>query len=65
MFDAEMQSAGDYEFFARLLAGGEKFLHVREPLGIYLDRPDSAEKRDPQLSANEAAVVRERYGKAV
>lgn len=61
MFDDRMRSAGDYEFWLRLAAAGQRFLHVRRVLGIYLDRADSAEKRDKSLSAREAEEARRRY----
>jgi len=60
-FDAKMQSAGDYEMWLRLAKAGEKLLHVREVLGIYLDRPDSAEHRNPQVGAQETIEARRRY----
>jgi cellulose synthase/poly-beta-1,6-N-acetylglucosamine synthase-like glycosyltransferase len=60
-FDAKMQSAGDYEFWLRLAKAGEKLLHVREVLGIYLDRPDSAEHRSPHIGAQETIEARKRY----
>ena len=60
-FDAKMQSAGDYEMWLRLAKAGERLLHVREVLGIYLDRPDSAEHRNPQVGAQETIEARRRY----
>lgn len=60
-FDANMQSAGDYEYWLRIAKAGEKLLHVREVLGIYLDRPDSAEHRNPQVGAQETIEARRRY----
>ena len=60
-FDAKMQSAGDYEFWLRLAKAGEHLMHVREVLGIYLDRPDSAEHRNPQVGAQETIEARRRY----
>ena len=59
--DATMQSAGDYEFWLRIAKAGEKLMHVREVLGIYLDRPDSAEHRKPQIGAQETIEARRRY----
>jgi GT2 family glycosyltransferase len=60
-FDEKMQSAGDYEFWLRIAKAGEKLLHVRDILGIYLKRPDSAEHRDPGIGARETAEARRRY----
>src|SRR3990172_4603348 len=60
-FDANMQSAGDYDLWLRLAKAGEKLLHIREVLGIYLDRPDSVEHRNPQVGAQETIEARRRY----
>ena len=61
-FDDKMKSAGDYEFWLRLAKGGEKFYHLREAQGIYLDRGDSAEHRDFGVGARESDEARRRYG---
>lgn len=37
----------DYEFWMRLAENKEKFFLIQEILGAYLDRPESAEKREP------------------
>ena len=60
-FDAEMHSAGDYEFWMRLAKAGEKFFHLREVCGAYLKRPDSAERRFKLRSVWEQARARGRY----
>ena len=60
-FDDKMKSAGDYEFWLRLAKGGEKFYHLREAQGIYLDRGDSAEHRDLGVGARESDEARRRY----
>ena len=60
LFDAEMKSAGDYEFWLRLAAGGEAFHHLSEPLGAYMDRPDSAEHRQNVQAIWETARARAR-----
>lgn len=62
MFDAEMHSAGDYEFWLRLAAGGEKFFHIKQPFGAYLKRKDSVEHREELRSVWEAARAKSRYG---
>ncbi|HCS47969.1 MAG TPA: hypothetical protein DIW61_06815 [Candidatus Aminicenantes bacterium] len=60
-FDSNMQVAGDYEFWIRIAKAGERLLHVREVLGIYLDRADSAEHRNPRMTAEETLEARRRY----
>jgi glycosyltransferase involved in cell wall biosynthesis len=65
LFDAEMHSAGDYEFWLRIAKGGEKFFHVKEVLGAYLDRPNSAEKRTKLRSIWEQARAKGRYREGV
>lgn len=61
LFDAEMTSAGDYEFWLRLAAGGEKFYKIHEPLGAYLDHKASAGHRSPIRTTWEHARARARY----
>jgi glycosyltransferase involved in cell wall biosynthesis len=61
LFDGEMHSAGDYEFWMRLASGGETFYHVNEVTGAYLNRPDSAEHRLKLRSTWEQARARARY----
>ena len=60
-FDANMESVGDYEFWLRLAKAGEKLVHVRKVLGIYLDRPESAGHRDMGVVAQEMETARRRY----
>lgn len=65
MFDGEMHSAGDYEFWMRIAKAGEKFFHVREVCGVYLKRHDSAEHRLKLRSIWEQARARGRYREGV
>jgi GT2 family glycosyltransferase len=60
-FDGEMHSSGDYEFWLRIAKAGEMFFHVREPMGAYLRRKESAENREPLRSLWETARARGRY----
>lgn len=62
-FDGDMHVAGDYEFWLRLAAGGEKFFHVRQVVGRYLKRKKQAEKREPIRTIWETARARARYRK--
>ena len=59
-FDAQMISAGDYEFWLRL-AQNRKFLHVDEVLGLYLKSPTSVEHANRDIGAKEVKLARERY----
>jgi len=64
-FDETFKSAHDYEFWLRLSAGKEKFYHVREVIGNYLDRHSSVEHRQKILSIWETARARALYRKGV
>lgn len=61
MFDASFASAGDYEFWLRLAAGGEKFRKVHAVCGAYLDRKDSVEHRSSVRSTWETSRARAMY----
>ena len=61
-FDEHYTSAGDYEFWMRLMSYGVKFYHVRgETLGVYLKHKDSIEHREPLRSLWEANNARMKY----
>ncbi len=62
MFDASLHVAGDYEMWLRITKAGEKLLKIPETLGAYLDRRDSAEKRQKIRTLQETSRVRSRYG---
>ena len=61
LFDAKMHSAGDYEFWLRLMKAGVQFQHVRRTIGAYLWRVDSAERRQRVRTLWESARARSRY----
>jgi glycosyltransferase involved in cell wall biosynthesis len=61
LFDYEMKSAGDYEFWLRIMLAGEKVLHIPRALGAYLVREDSIWHSKPLLSIWEVARARSRY----
>jgi hypothetical protein len=65
LFDPEMRVSGDYEFFLRIAAHGEKFFYLDEIVGTYLWRKNSAEHSNPIAMKYEDQLIRERYGKAV
>jgi glycosyltransferase involved in cell wall biosynthesis len=64
LFDADLESAGDYMFWLRLAYYGIEFLKVDGTCGAYLLRPDSAERRNPTLSNWESGKARSRYSLA-
>ena len=59
-FDADMVSAGDYEFWLRL-AQNRKFLHVQETLGLYLESSASVEHANRKNGGREVKAARDRY----
>lgn len=52
LFDESLAVAGDYEFWLRM-SEKYKLQHINEYLGLYLNNPDSAEHRNPELSFEE------------
>ena len=63
-FDESFATAGDYEWWLRLAAAGERFVHIAEPLTLYLASASSIEHRDPQLNWRESEAARERHWRA-
>lgn len=62
-FDETLVSSGDFEFWLRISQAFD-FLHIPEPLGLYLARPESLERRDPGVKAAENREIFARYRKA-
>ncbi len=60
-FDEEYRSAGDYEFWLRLSAGGVKFQHIPLPLGVYFENPFSISLGNKQLSWEEKLKAQYKY----
>ena len=60
LFDDSFIVAADYEFWLRL-AKQERFVHVRETVGVYLASPTSIEHRHPDLTWRESELARERW----
>jgi len=65
LFDGEMYSAGDYEFWLRIAKADERLYHFRGSLGAYLKRQDSAEHRESLRSLWEQARAKARYREGV
>ncbi len=61
LFDPDMHSSGDYDFWLRLANAGVKFQRIAEPLGAYFDRAESIEHREPIRTTWETARSRGKY----
>ncbi len=61
LFDPEMHSSGDYDFWLRIANAGVKFQRIPEPLGAYFDRAESIEHREPIRTTWETARSRGKY----
>jgi predicted O-linked N-acetylglucosamine transferase (SPINDLY family)/glycosyltransferase involved in cell wall biosynthesis len=62
-FDETLVSSGDFEFWLRISQAFD-FLHIPEPLGLYLVRAESLERRDPGRKAAEDREIFARYREA-
>lgn len=58
MFEGGFSSAGDYDFWLRLVAGGEKFLHIDDTMGLYLLSHEGVEHSDNGVSRKESQLAR-------
>jgi glycosyltransferase involved in cell wall biosynthesis len=63
-FDPMFKSAGDYEFWLRLAAKNEKFYHLPECLGLYLNSTYGMENSNTDLSFEESEMARVRNWKS-
>lgn len=59
-FDPTFRVAGDYEFWLRL-AGSERFMHIPDVLGLYLNSAESIEHAFAGVGAQESEVARQRH----
>ena len=57
-FDAEYQSAGDYEFWLRLSTKGINFAHLNEVFGIYYENENSVSLSNINLNWEESEKAR-------
>ncbi len=58
LFDPGYRSAGDYEFWLRLAVAGCKMVHLRDVVGLYLERPESVSLSDTNLNWQESERAR-------
>lgn len=65
LFLHSFKVAGDYEFWMRLAAGGEKFYHIRHVVGVHLERQDALEHKAPVNTVWEIARAKARYRSTV
>lgn len=63
MFDENLKSAGDYDFFMRVAAAGEAFAYLPEPHSLMYKGNDTLGNSQLPLSAAEANLVRARYAR--
>lgn len=61
IFDGNLRSAGDYEFWLRIGTAGVRFIHVPEVLGLYLASPTGMELSNQELSHTEAERARRQH----
>jgi len=61
LFDPDMHSCGDYDFWLRIANAGVKMKRIAEPLGAYFDRPQSIEHREPIRTTWETARSKGKY----
>ena len=59
-FDEDYVIAGDYEFFFRI-ARQFNALHIKAPLGLYLENTSGIEKSQPELTRKEFTQLREKF----
>lgn len=60
LFDERYFGAGDYEFWLRA-SERHPFIHVKEPLGLYLRYDNNLETRNMQRKLNEEYLVKSTY----
>jgi len=60
LFDAQLTSAGDYEFWLRICQRA-RFVHLPETLGLYLEHPGSIEHTAPLIAQREAEATRQKH----
>ena len=58
LYDPAFVTAGDYEFWLRVVGRGERFVHVPEVLGLYLRAQSSNEHANQALSVAESEKAR-------
>jgi glycosyltransferase involved in cell wall biosynthesis len=62
-FDENLVTSGDYEYWLRISQLFDCY-HIREPLGLYLDRPNSVEHAHSDLKSAEDLQIQAAYARA-
>lgn len=62
-FDPAYVTSGDYEFWLRISQTSD-FFHIRQPLGLYLARPDSIEHQNEDRKGIENSKILDLYRRA-
>ena len=60
-FNESFKVCGDYEFWLRLAVNGVRFHHIPRALGLYLNRPNSAEHRQKLVATAEKEYLQRIY----
>jgi glycosyltransferase involved in cell wall biosynthesis len=60
-FNERFKVCGDYEFWLRIAVNGTKFHHIPRTLGLYLNRPNSAEHRQRTVAIAEKEFLQRTY----
>jgi hypothetical protein len=60
-FNESFRVCGDYEFWLRIAANGVKLHHIPRALGLYLNRPNSAEHRQRIVATSEKEFLQRTY----
>jgi hypothetical protein len=60
-FREDLKVCGDYEFWLRIASKGAKLKHIDKIVGLYRNRPESAEHRQPDIAQSEKEFVQMIY----
>lgn len=63
LFDAGLQSAGDYDFWMRCVVAGKVFWKLNEPHVVYYQNPHGVSTRPDTRGHEETREVHRRYGR--
>ena len=60
-FREDLKVCGDYEFWLRIASKGAKLKHIDKTTGLYRNRPESAEHRQPDTAQIEKKQIQKYY----